>query len=117
MFYGLTSCFARLLAGRVCDLTWINHRLVFQVGGCIGGVSVILVTVAQSYVPFVLCSVFFGLGNGIIVTTSNLIFLTCVDVERRASAFGLANCLSSFALASAPPFAGRFERHKIIAAY
>ncbi|KAL9954120.1 hypothetical protein ACROYT_G041618 [Oculina patagonica] len=106
MFYGLTSCIARLLAGRLCDLKCINPRFVFQVGGCISGASVLLVTVARSYLPFVLCSIFFGLGNGVIVTTSNLIFLTCLDVKRRASAFGLANCLSSFAIASAPPFAG-----------
>ena len=106
MFYGLTSCISRLLAGRVCNLSWVNPHFVFQVGGCICGVSVLLFTVARSYLPFVLCSVLFGLGDGCIVTTSNLIFLTCVDVKRRASAFGLANCLSSFVIASAPPFAG-----------
>ena len=109
MFYGLASCIARLLAGRVCNLTWVNPHFVFQVGGCISGVSVLLFAVARSYLSLVLCSVSFGLGNGSVVTTSNLIFLTCVDVKRRASAFGLANCLTSFAIASAPPFAGKFE--------
>ena len=109
MFYGLGSCIARLLAGRVCNLTWVNPHFVFQIGGCISGVSVLLFTVARNYLSFVLCSVSFGLGNGSVVTTSNLIFLTCVDVKRRASAFGLANCLTSFVIASAPPFAGKFS--------
>ena len=109
MFYGLASCIARLLAGRVCNLRWVSPHFVFQVGGCVSGVSVLLFTVAQSYLSFALCSASFGLRNGAIVTTSNLIFLTCVDAKRRASAFGLANCLTSFAIASAPPFAGKFN--------
>lgn len=109
MFYGLASCIARLLAGRVCNLRWVSPHFVFQVGGFASGVSVLLFTVAQSYLSFLLCGVSFGLGNGTVVTTCNLIFLTCVDVKRRASAFGLANCLTSFAIASAPPFAGEFE--------
>ena len=113
MFFGLTSCIARLLAGCVCDLKCINPCFVFQVGGCIAGASVLVLTMAQSYVLFVLCSIFFGVGNGIVVTTGNLLFLTCVDEKRRASAFGLANCLSSFAIASAPPFAGRFDINDI----
>ena len=93
----------------MCNLRWVNPRFVLQVGGFASGVSVLLFTVARSYLSFLLCSVSFGLGNGTVVTTSNLIFLTCVDVKRRASAFGLANCLTSFAIASAPPFAGEFE--------
>lgn len=108
MFYGLGSCIARLLAGCVCNIRWVNPHFVFQVGSCVGGVSVLLFTVARSYLSFALCSVSFGLGNGSVVTTSNLIFLTCVDAKRRASAFGLANCLTSFVIASAPPFAGKF---------
>ncbi|KAJ7330729.1 hypothetical protein OS493_021658 [Desmophyllum pertusum] len=106
MFYGLTSCFARLLAGRVCDLTWINHRLVFKLVAVLVVYLSFLSPWRKAMFPLFYAASFSGLGNGIVVTTSNLIFLTCVDVERRASAFGLANCLSSFALASAPPFAG-----------
>ncbi|KAJ7330737.1 hypothetical protein OS493_021666 [Desmophyllum pertusum] len=106
MFYGLTSCFARLVTGRVCNLTWINPHFVFQVGSFIAALSVIFVTLARSYIGFLSCSVLFGLGGGISIATSNLIFLTCVDPGRRASAFGLASCLGSLSILSSPPLAG-----------
>ncbi|KAJ7369308.1 hypothetical protein OS493_039875 [Desmophyllum pertusum] len=106
MFYGLTSCFARLVTGRVCNLTWINPHFVFQVGSFIAALSVIFVTLARSYIGFLSCSVLFGLGAGISIATSNLIFLTCVDPGRRASAFGLASCLGSLSILSSPPLAG-----------
>ena len=108
MFYGLASCIARLLAGRVCDLTWVNPHYVFQVGNFIAALPVIFTPLARSYVHFLVCALFLGLGTGISISTSNLIFLTCVDERRRASAFGLANCLASFSVLSAPPLAGKF---------
>ena len=108
MFYGLSSCIARVLAGRVCDLTWVNPHFVFQVGSFIAALSIILVPLAQSYIHFLVCSLCFGLGGGISITTSNLIFLTCVDERRRASAFGLASFMASFSILSSPPLAGKF---------
>jgi len=108
MFYGLSSCIARLLAGRVCDLTWVNSHYVFQVGNFIAALSIIFAPLARSYIHFLVCSLFFGVGAGISISTSNLIFLTCVDERRRASAFGLASCLASFSVLSSPPLAGKF---------
>ena len=108
MFYGLASCIARLLAGRVCDLTWVNPHYVFQAGNFIAALSVIFTPLAWSYVNFLVCALFLGLGTGISISTSNLIFLTCVDERRRASAFGLASCLASFSVLSGPPLAGKF---------
>ena len=107
MFYGLTSCIARLLAGRVCDLKCINPHVVFQFGSFIGASSIILLPLARSYIHFLVCSLFVGLGNGTSITTSNLIFLTCVDKRRRASAFGLASCLGSLAVLVSSPLAGK----------
>ena len=108
MFYGLTSCIARLLAGRVCDLKCINPYYVFQVGSFTAASSIILLPLARSYIHFLVCSLFFGLGAGTSIATSNLIFLTCVDKRRRASAFGLASCLSSLSILASPPLAGKF---------
>ncbi|KAL9954127.1 hypothetical protein ACROYT_G041625 [Oculina patagonica] len=106
MFFGLASCFARLLSGRVCDLKHINPRFVFQVGSFTAALSTILLPLARSYSHFLVCSVFFGLGGGTTITTGNLIFLTCVDKRRRASAFGLASFLGSFSILSSAPLAG-----------
>ena len=108
MFYGLSSCIARLLAGRVCDLTWVNPHYVFQVGNFIAALSIIFAPLARNYIHFLVCGLFFGLGAGISISTSNLIFLTCVDERRRASAFGLASCLGSLTILSAPPLAGKY---------
>ena len=92
----------------MCNLKFINSKFVFQVGAIISAVAVILFTVAHDYSIFLLCNIFFGVGQGILITAANLIILTCVDIERRASAFGLANFLTSLAILSSPPLAGKF---------
>ena len=108
MYFGLASFIARLAAGCVCDLTRVNPRYVFQVGSLITAVSVILLPLANSQTRFILCSVFFGVGNGITLTSMNVVLLNCVEAKRRASAFGLANFLSSFSVLSSPPLIGKF---------
>lgn len=109
MYFGLVSCIARLITGRLCDLTWINPHHVFQIGGFISAIAVtVFPAVAHNYSLFVLLTVMFGVGQGIIITTGNLTFLTCVDTKRRASSFGLANWLTSFPVVSSPPLAGKF---------
>ena len=108
MTTGLASCIGRLVAGFVCNLKFINPRYVFQVGSFVTAVSVILFTVVHSYGLFVFLSALFGVAQGAVTATSNLIFLTCVDNKRRASAFGLGSCLTSLAILSSPPFAGKF---------
>ena len=108
MYFGLASCIARLVAGCVCDLTRVNPRYIFQVGSLITAVSVILLPLANSQTRFILCSVSFGVGNGITLTSMNVVLLNCVEAKRRASAFGLANFLSSFSVLSFPPLIGKF---------
>ena len=108
MFYGLTSCIARLIAGRVCDLKCINPHFVYQTGSFIAALSIIFLPLSSSHVHFLVCSVFYGLGGGTSMATSNLMFLTCVDERRRASAFGLASCLGSISVLTSPPLAGKF---------
>lgn len=106
MFDGLSSCIARIITGFICNVKFINPCFVYQAGAFTTGLSFVLFTTATSYFWFALFSVFSGLGMGITIMTSNLILLTCVDNERRATAFGLANCLASFAQLASPPFAG-----------
>ena len=108
MTTGLASCIGRLVAGFMCNLKFINPRYVFQVGSFVTAVSVTLFTVVRSYGLFVFLSALFDVAQGAVTATSNLIFLTCVDNKRRASAFGLGSCLTSLAILSSPPFAGEF---------
>lgn len=106
MYDGLSSCIARIVTGFVCNVKFINPCFVYQAGAFTTALSFVLFTAATSYSWFALFSVFSGLGKGITIMTSNLILLTCVDNERRATAFGLVNCLASFAHLASPPFAG-----------
>ena len=92
----------------MCNLKFINPNFVFQVGAFISAVTVLLFTMAHDYSVFLLCIIFFGVGQGSLITAANLIILTCVDIEKRASAFGLANFLTSLAILSSPPLAGKF---------
>ena len=64
--------------------------------------------VASTYVPFVVISVFYGIGDGIGLTVHNLLLLTTVEPKRRASAFGLANMLISVSITTGAPLAGLY---------
>ena len=110
MIFGITSCATRVTAGRLCDIRAIKPVNVFQVGALIVSVAVLMFGGPSTYVPFVVISVFYGIGDGISLTVGNLLLLTTVEPKRRASAFGLANMLISVSVATGAPLAGTYTR-------
>jgi len=61
-------------AGRLCDIREIKPVNVFQVGVLIVSVAVLMFGGPSTYVPFVVISVFYGIGDGISLTVGNLLF-------------------------------------------
>ena len=94
IFLGLSSCVARIAAGRLCDVKWINTIIT------------IVLPVLQSYKGMTVFAVVYGLGDGIFITTMNSLLMFTVDEKRRAAALGLGNTLLSVGVATGPPMAG-----------
>ena len=97
---------ARVAAGRLCDVQWINTIFIYQFGSLLVGFITIVLPVIQSYKEMAIFAVFYGLGDGIFITTMNSLLMFTVDEKRRATALGLGNTLLSVGIAAGPPLAG-----------
>lgn len=106
IIYGIASCVTRVVAAPLCDLNRVDPVYVFQSGMTFAGFSVLLFGVLSAYVPLAISSVFYGIGDGVCLSVSNLLPLTTVEPKRRASAFGMANLLISVSIATGAPLAG-----------
>ena len=111
MFFGLASLTGRILIGRLGDCKcFILSLYVIQIGFLTIAVSFLLLPLARSYTAFVIFSVVDGFCDGAVGSQLNLLLLTTVSPELRATAFGYANCLVSFSLVTGPTVAGLFVR-------
>ena len=107
MFAGISGCIGMLVAGVVTK--FMEPRYVFQIAYIITGSTVLLLTIKHDFNFLTALSFVFGFAQGSGTTTSNIIFLTLVNKNRRAVAFGWANFMTSLAIVVAPPFAGNFS--------
>lgn len=96
----------RIASGRLCDIKWINPIYVYQIGLFTIAVAVISFGVVSTYLPLCVVSVFYEIGDGISLSLTNLLLLTAVEPERRASAFGLGNMFISISTTVGAPLAG-----------
>ena len=106
IFLGLSSSVARIVSGRLCDVTWVNPILIYQFGDLLVGFATIVLPVIRSYTGIVAFSVIYGFGDGIFITTKNTLLMFTVDEKRRAAALGLGSSLLSIGVAAGPPIAG-----------
>lgn len=97
---------ARVTTGRLCDVRWINTIFIYQFGTLLVGFVTLVLPVIQSYKGIAIFVVFYGLGDGIFITTMNSLLMFTVDEKRRAAALGLGNTLLSIGVAAGPPLAG-----------
>ena len=97
---------ARVTTGRLCDVQWINTIFIYQFGTLLVGFVTLVLPVIQSYKGIAIFVVFYGLGDGIFITTMNSLLMFTVDEKRRAAALGLGNTLLSIGVAAGPPLAG-----------
>ena len=107
IYYGLTSCVARLVSGRLCDFQKVNTFYVYQAAELVLGTSILVVTMATSYVHMIVFIVIYGFCDGLFITTLNVLVLTCVSPSKVSVAIGWELQITSFFVASGPPVAGR----------
>ena len=61
----------------------------------------------KSYAGILVFSVFYGVGDGVFVTTMNSLLMFTLDEKDRAAAVGLGSSLLSIGIAGGPPLAGK----------
>ena len=108
--FGLSSSVARVAAGRICDVTWVNTIYIYQFGALLDGFVIVVLPVIRSYTGILFFSVIYGICDGIFISTMNSLLMFNVEEDRRAAALGLGNSLIAFAIASGSPFAGEQSR-------
>ena len=108
VYFGLASCAGRLVSGRLCDFQRVNTFYVYQVAELVAGTSILLVTMATSYIHMIIFAVIYGFCDGVFITTLNVLLITCVSPPKVPVAIGWEMQISSFFLASGAPVAGEF---------
>ena len=107
MFFGIASFSARLLIGKLGDCKCVSSLLLIQVGSLGLAITILLLPLARAYTAFVAFSIVDGFLDGVIGSQFNLVLLTTVSPQLRATAFGYANCLASLTLTIGPSIAGQ----------
>ena len=108
VYYGLASCVGRLVSGRLCDFQRVNSFYVYQLAELVAGTSILVVTMATSYVHMIVFIVIYGCCDGVFITTLNVLLITCVSPQKVSVAIGWEMQISSLFLASGAPIAGEF---------
>ena len=81
---------------------------MYQVSELIAGTSILVVTMATSYVHMVVFIVIYGFCDGVFITTLNVLLLSGVSPSKASVALGWQMQTSLLFLASGPPVAGEF---------
>ena len=105
---GLCSVFARLLAGRLCDFTFVNRRYLYHICLSVTGISTLLCPLAKTFPTLLLYFITFGFFDGAQSAVANVLLLNAVCEEQRARAFGTWLFFLSLSMASGPPLAGKW---------
>ncbi|XP_020630410.1 monocarboxylate transporter 3-like [Orbicella faveolata] len=106
IYYGLASCIARLISGRLCDFQKVNTFYVYQAAELVLGTTILVVTMASSYAHMIAFVVIYGFCDGLFITTLNVLVITCVSQSQVPFAIGWELQITSIVVAGGPPAAG-----------
>ncbi|CAH3188371.1 unnamed protein product [Porites evermanni] len=90
MFFGIASFAARLLIGRLGDCKCVSSLHLIQVGSLGVAITILLLPLARAYTAFVVFSIVDGFLDGLMESQFNLVLLTTVSPQLRATAFALS---------------------------
>ena len=107
IYIGIFTFIGRLLSGVLSNMRRVNPVYVFMFGIILDGSSVIFLSQAKNYGHLIAFSILYGLADGFVIGTFNILILYCVEPSKRASAFGVSALFYGIATATGPPLAGR----------
>ena len=107
LYLGITAVVGRFAGGFLCSIKQLKNLYILQGAGLINGISMMLLTLAQSYSPLVAYAFTFGFCDGVTATVMNIEAVTCVDHYRAASSFGHFLLTISVTTLVGPPISGK----------
>jgi len=106
MYIGITTFIGRLLSGFLSNMRRVNPVYVFMFGLILDGSSVVFLSQATNYGHLIAFSFLYGMADGFVIGTFNIIILYCVEPSKRASAVGVSSLFYGITTAAGPPLAG-----------
>ena len=96
-----------MLSGRVYDVSWVNPLRPLQLAVAVGGIATLLLPLARSYPLLILFSVFYGLADGGLGSSSFILTAKFLTGEERALGFGIYSMCVAFSYAGGSPLGGK----------
>lgn len=109
LFNGVASVLLRALTGHICDIKKLDPRWVLQIAMFLAGIISVLMTHFHSYNELFACFVLYGVMDGTIVSSLNILALYTLSPEERPQGFGFFHLCIAISLAAGPPFGGMYE--------
>ncbi|EDO48520.1 predicted protein [Nematostella vectensis] len=105
---GMATVFARLVAGRICDLRSVRPIYVNLIAELCSGVVTLCSPLASSYTHLIILIACYGLADGAFRTTINILFMQTAkpDPVKVASAYGGGMMMTAIPTAAGPALAG-----------
>lgn len=103
---GIFAAIGRLCAGCLCDLKYVNSRLLYQASVLLSSASIMLLTVPKTYTPLAAVVIIFSLGDGLVVSTFVIELFKSVKESERALCLGFCMMAGGALIFCGPPLAG-----------
>ena len=103
----LVYSLGRIGGGFLCDMKFVNSRLLLQTSIAIMAASTMLLTLAKTYAGVVAYAICFSSADGLMITSMMVEILKVVEENEKASAIGLFMLFSGVSALISPPLSGR----------
>lgn len=111
IFIGLLSSLGRAVAGMLYKNKKVNPIFIHQASLLTLSLCVCLLPFSTSYWSLILFSIVYGFSDGVFITGSLYIPLSCVESKRKTASFCTSNFLYSLGAVSGSPIAGMIVDH------
>lgn len=81
---GITSVLIRALTGYVCDMKGVHLKWIMQTAVFIAGATAALSTLLYSYKQLLMCYVAYGVADGAIISSMNILAMTTLSAKQRS---------------------------------
>lgn len=103
---GIASVLCRALTGYVCDMKRVHPKWIMQAAVFVAGAAIVLSTLSYSYQQLMACFVVYGVADGAIISSMNILAMATLSPKQRSQGFGFFHFCVAIALAVGPPFGG-----------
>ena len=113
-YTAITSFISRHLFCKLGDFRYFNRYYLYQGGTTIGGLCILCLPAARSFVPVLILLMGFGLMEGAMNGQISLLLLDCVGHHKLNRAWGYTMLFAGISAGVGPPLVGKFKFKPIL---